>query len=452
VTSPGDGPGFGVYVHVPFCASRCDYCDFATWTDRAHLVHDYVDACVADVQRRAPHVPPATSVFFGGGTPSFLPADELARVLAAVPRTEGAEVTVECNPDSVDAEKLAVYRAAGVTRLSFGVQSMRTHVLAALGRTHDPANVTRAIASARSAGFESFNVDVIFGAPGETVDDWRATLDAVVALDPPHVSAYALTVEPATPLGRRVAAGGAGPDDDDQATKYEVTDEVLTGAGLGWYEISNWARPGHECRHNLLYWAQGEYLGIGCAAHGHTASGAGAARRWWNVRTPERYVDHIGRGSSPEAGEERLDADTRAEEALTLALRTRTGARFGPAARDTVDELCGYGLLEADAAGAGRAVLTRRGRLLAGDVTARLLAAAGSGGRTRSAAGYQPLPSGTLAARGRQPSDSWHSVHSSASGPAPPDRDSRTPPTGDCSSGPSVPIHLEPTGPTRVSS
>ena len=374
MTSPGDGPGFGIYVHVPFCASRCDYCDFATWTDRAHLINAYVDACVADVQRRAPHVPAATSVFFGGGTPSLLPADELARVLAAIPRTRDAEVTVECNPDSVDAAKLAVYRAAGVTRVSFGVQSMRTHVLAALGRTHDPANVTRAIASARSAGFESFNVDLIFGAPGATVDDWRATLDAVVALDPPHVSAYALTVEPATPLGRRVAAGAEGPDDDDQATKYELTDELLTAAGLGWYEISNWARPGHECRHNLLYWEQGDYCGIGCAAHSH-AHGT----RWWNVRTPERYISLVGAGRAPEAAGEDLDPATRRREALELALRTRDGVPESalpgwandPVLSDLV-EVGGAGGLGASA-GPRRLVLTRAGRLLANEVAIRLV-------------------------------------------------------------------------------
>jgi len=178
---------FGVYVHVPFCAARCDYCDFATWTDRAHLAEDYADACVTDIERRvAAGLPAATSVFFGGGTPSLLPASALARVLAAVPRAAGAEVTVECNPDSVDPAKLAAYRAAGVNRVSFGVQSMRSHVLAALGRTHDPANVARAVAWARGAGFETFNLDLILGTPGETADDWRATLDAVLELEPPR--------------------------------------------------------------------------------------------------------------------------------------------------------------------------------------------------------------------------------------------------------------------------
>src|SRR5262249_34848706 len=182
----------------------------------------YVDACVLDLERRGHDTPPATSVFFGGGTPSLLAADRLLRILGAVRRAAGAEVTVECNPDSVDLGKLAAYRAGGVTRLSFGVQSMREPVLAALGRTHDPANVARAVAWARDAGFVTFNLDLILGTPGETLDDWRATLDAVLELEPPHVSAYALTVEPATPLGRRVAAGAPGPDDDDQAAEDEL--------------------------------------------------------------------------------------------------------------------------------------------------------------------------------------------------------------------------------------
>jgi oxygen-independent coproporphyrinogen-3 oxidase len=361
---------FGVYVHIPFCASRCDYCDFATWTDRDHLVDAYVAACVADLEQRGARgeLVPATSVFFGGGTPSLLPAGDLVRILDAVPRASDAEVTVECNPDSVDVAKLAAYRDAGVNRLSFGVQSMRTHVLVALGRTHDPDNVQRAVESARAAGFERFNLDLIYGTPGETLDDWCATLDGALALDPAHISAYALTVEPATALGRRVAAGAQpGPDDDDQADKYLRADELLTDAGLDWYEVSNWARPGHECRHNLLYWDQSDYVAIGCAAHGHVEG-----RRWWNVRAPERYVDHITRGSAPEAGAEELDAATRAEEGLALALRTRAGVEAARLPVTTLDDLVAAGLL---APAGSRVVLTRRGRLLTTDVTARLLAA-----------------------------------------------------------------------------
>jgi putative oxygen-independent coproporphyrinogen III oxidase len=362
--------GLGVYVHIPFCARRCDYCDFATWTDRAHLVDSYVEACVTDVRRRFADgaLPAVTSVFFGGGTPSLLSADRLVQILAAIPIASGAEVTVECNPDSVDPSKLDAYRNAGVNRLSFGVQSMVPHVLTALGRTHDPANVTRSVEGARAAGFENLNLDLIYGAAGESVDDWVETLHAALALRPEHLSAYALSVEPGTPLATSVSAGRTpGPDDDDQAAKYDLADDRLTAAGLQWYEISNWAVPGRQCRHNLLYWEQGEYVAIGCAAHGHVGG-----RRWWNVRTPERYIGRIRAGRDPAAGFECLASEERAEEALTLALRTRRGVPTAPGAADAVAALSALGLL---ADQGSRVVLTREGRRLATDVTARLLLA-----------------------------------------------------------------------------
>jgi len=369
--------GFGVYVHVPFCARRCDYCDFATWTDRHHLMEAYAAACVTDLGRRSDTgaVRPATSVFFGGGTPSLLPAELLLAVLEAIPRAVGAEVTVECNPDTVTPELVGAYRAGGVNRLSFGVQSMAPHVLASLGRTHDPAAVERAVAAARAAGFDNFNVDLIYGAAGETPADWEATLGAALAFDPPHVSAYALTVEAGTPLARRIAASEmAAPDDDDQAAKYLAADAALSAAGRPWYEISNWARPGRECRHNLLYWAQGEYLGIGCAAHGHTvaadpADGRPAGRRWWNVRTPDRYIALIGQGASAEAGHEILTGAEREDEATMLALRTRHGVPVTPAA----DALLADGLATRQGS---QVVLTPAGRLLGNEATTRLLGAA----------------------------------------------------------------------------
>jgi len=363
---------FGVYVHVPFCASRCDYCDFATWTDRDHLIDAYVDACVADLAgRRDAGLPAATSVFFGGGTPSLIRADQLVRILDAIERADGAEVTVECNPDSVDAAKLATYRHAGVNRLSFGVQSMVPHVLVALGRTHDPANVQRCVALARDAGFERLNLDLIYGTPGESPDDWQRSLDGALALGVDHISAYALTVEPATALGRQVAAGAPAPDDDLQADAYLRADAVFGAAGLEWYEVSNWARPGEECRHNELYWTGGSYAGIGCAAHGHTDD-----RRWWNVRTPERYIAAIEGGSSAVAGSEELDPATRAEETFSLALRTRAGARADDRSGAVVADLAEQGFLVPVGE---RIVLTPRGRLLASDVTARLLLAGAAG-------------------------------------------------------------------------
>ncbi len=371
---------FGVYVHVPFCASRCDYCAFATWTDRHHLAERYVRAVVAEA--RAADLVPATSCFVGGGTPSQLSGDHLAEILAAVPLAPGAEVTAECNPDDATGPLLAAWRAAGVTRVSLGVQSLDPRVLAGLGRRHDPEAVLRAVALVRGAGFTSWSLDLITGGAGEDDASWRRTLDGVVALDPPHVSAYCLTVEPGTPLAADPARH---PDDDAQSARYLVADQVLTEAGLAWYEVSNWAlaappsggagagaaRPsggagaggagGFECRHNQLYWAQGDYQGLGCAAHSHAAG-----RRWWNVRTPERYCSLVEAGGDPTAGEEVLDGATRATEALELALRTRRGVPAG--ALDLSDPALD-GLVEPIG---DRLVLSPSGRLLANEVALRL--------------------------------------------------------------------------------
>jgi putative oxygen-independent coproporphyrinogen III oxidase len=365
------GVSFGVYVHIPFCAAKCDYCDFATWTDRTHLIDDYVDACVEDVARwRAAGMRAADTVFFGGGTPSLLAADALVRILEGIPRIAHAEVTVECNPDALTSAQIGRYREAGVTRLSIGVQSFAPNVLAALGRTHDPDNVRRAFTWAHQAGIEHLNADLIYGTPGESDADWEVSLDATISLEPDHVSCYALGVEPATTLGRRVAAGESdAPDDDVQARRYVIADERLTEAGYEWYEISNWARPGGECVHNLEYWRGGDYLAIGCAAHGFLGG-----RRWWNVRTPERYIERIGSGRTPEGGGEALDEEGRGEEARALALRTRAGAladRFDAAA---LEELIALDLVRVEGR---RVALTRSGRLLATDVTARLLARSG---------------------------------------------------------------------------
>lgn len=348
---------FGVYVHIPFCARKCDYCAFATWTDRAHLIGDYLAAVRTEIERAvADGMAPASCVFVGGGTPTLVPAGALMDVLSAIPLAPGAEVTVECNPDDVDVALLRTYREGGVNRVSLGVQSMVPHVLASLGRTHDPANVRRAVEAVREVGLATFNLDIIYGAAGESLHDWRTTLDEVVALEPPHVSAYGLTIEAGTPLALDVSRH---PDDDDQADKYELADDVLTAAGLQWYEVSNWARPGHECRHNQLYWVQGDYLGFGCAAHSHRAG-----RRWWNVRTPERYVGLVSEGRPAENAAEELDAEGRRLEGLQLALRMRTGVPLDALDPDEVP-----GLVERVG---DRWVLTRAGRLLANEVSLRL--------------------------------------------------------------------------------
>jgi oxygen-independent coproporphyrinogen-3 oxidase len=349
---------FGVYVHIPFCHHRCDYCAFATWTDRDGLMAEYAAACRNEVLEA--DLPAASSVFFGGGTPSRLPGPLLVSILSAIRRRPGAEVTVECNPETVTSELLDTYREAGVNRLSFGVQSWAPHVLAALGRRHDPADAETAVRRARRAGFKSINLDLIFGAAGETLADWAATLDAALALEPSHISAYALTVELGTPLARDERRW---PDDDDQADKYLLADERLEAAGFGWYEISNWARPGFECRHNQLYWAQGDYRGVGCAAHSHRRG-----HRWWNVRTPDRYLALVGDGRSAVAGEERLAPPARRLEEHQLGLRTRRGVPVDALpARPELDGL----VVRRD----GQAVLTPTGRLLANEVATHLVSA-----------------------------------------------------------------------------
>lgn len=345
---------FGVYVHIPFCSKRCDYCAFATWTDRSQLVEQYVEACRKDIARE--QLPEATSVFFGGGTPTLIAPQLLASILGDIARTDDAEVTVECNPDNVTLEMYETYAEAGVNRVSIGVQSMVPHVLQSLGRVHDVANVKHAVDCASRAGIERVNLDIIYGAKSESVDDWRRTVDAVLELQSSHVSAYALTIEPGTPLSLDKARF---PDDDDQAEKYEIVDELLSSAGLQNYEISNWAVPGEECKHNMLYWEQGNYRGIGCAAHSHESG-----RRWWNLRTPERYIDAVNTGKSVEAADEVLDDVTREFERLELMLRMRDGV---PVDALPVDELSEFLNVQG-----GRAVLNRRGRLVASEIATRL--------------------------------------------------------------------------------
>ena len=348
---------YGVYVHIPFCRHRCDYCAFATWTDRDHLMEEYVDAVVLDIQRKvATGMPVADTVFFGGGTPTRLAPDRIIKIIAAIPLSANAEVTVECNPDDVTPELMRVYAAGGVNRVSIGVQAMVGHVLTSLGRTHDPSNVERAVSAAREAGITSINLDLIYGVHGESLDDWRQTLESAIALRPTHVSAYGLTVEAGTPLADDPARH---PDDDDQADKYVLADDMLVAAGMHNYEISNWALDGHECRHNKVYWSQGNYMGFGCASHSHENG-----RRFWNVRTPDRYISCIHENISVEAADEQLDDETRAREALELSLRTADGVPVG-----TLDVESLEGLVSVQG---NRVVLTRNGKLLANEVSLRL--------------------------------------------------------------------------------
>ncbi len=354
---------FGVYVHVPFCAHRCDYCAFATYADRDHLMNDYVEALLTEIARaKDAGLPRATSVFFGGGTPSRLPAAELGRVLDALERTEDCEVTVECNPEDADLERLVAYRRAGVTRMSYGIQSTQPAVLADLGRRHGTGAHCEVAARTHEVGFLSWNMDLIVGSRAESLADVERTLKDILSLEnpPPHISCYALTPEPATPLGRDPRRH---PDEDDTADAYDLVGRVLEDAGYEWEEISNWARPGHECRHNHVYWDDGDYVGFGSAAHSHRGR-----RRWWNVRTPERYIAMVRRGEAPLGGEEELSESAREFERDSLALRTRRGVPRE--AFDSLDEIAH--LVEVHG---NRVTLRPTARLVANQVILRLRSA-----------------------------------------------------------------------------
>lgn len=360
--NPHDAPAsdFGVYVHVPFCAHRCDYCAFATYSDRDHLMDAYVEAVLEEIARaKSEGLARATSVFFGGGTPSRLPAEQLLAILDAIPRTPDAEVTVECNPEDASLERLVAYRRGGVTRMSFGVQSTRPAVLADLGRRHGTMAHREVSEAVTRAGFATWNMDLIVGSRAESLDDVAATLADLMELEhpPPHVSCYALTPEPATPLGRDPARH---PDEDATADAYDLVGVTLAAHGYEWEEISNWAKPGHECRHNHVYWDGGDYVGFGSAAHSHQAG-----RRYWNVRTPDRYVALVASGESPLGGEEFLDEGTQAFERDSLALRTRRGVPVE--AFESLDEIA-HLVLVSD----GQVTLAQNGRLLANQVIVRL--------------------------------------------------------------------------------
>ena len=376
--APIDVP-FGMYVHVPFCAVRCGYCDFNTYTASelggGGSQAAYAGNAVAELAYAAsvlgPDRPEVATVFFGGGTPTLLPAVDLNRTLAAIESTfglaAGAEVTTEANPDSVTPESLAVLRAGGFNRISFGMQSAVPHVLRVLERTHDPANVGRAVAWARQEGFDQVSLDLIYGTPGESTADWRVSLEAALACEPDHVSAYSLIVEDGTRLARQVRTGVIpAPDEDDLAEKYVIADEAFAEAGLQWYEVSNWARDeAARCRHNQLYWSSASWWGIGPGAHSHVAG-----RRWWNVKHPSAYAARIAAGESPAQDGETLDASTRSLERVMLEIRLRDGLRLDLVDRTRIEPLVAGGLavVEED-----RLVLTRRGRLLADAVVRDLV-------------------------------------------------------------------------------
>jgi putative oxygen-independent coproporphyrinogen III oxidase len=378
----GQAP-FGVYVHVPFCATRCGYCDFNTYTPGElgsssspsswlHAVRRELDLAAQVLGTPVP----ADTVFVGGGTPSLLGAGGLAAVLDAIRASlglaQGAEVTTEANPESTSPEFFAGIAAAGYTRVSLGMQSAAPHVLAVLDRVHTPGRPVAAAAQARAAGIERVSLDLIYGTPGETDDDLAASLGAVRSAGVDHVSAYALLVEPGTALARRVTRGELpAPDDDVLAQRYEHLDTVLSAEGLHWYEVSNWAQSAESrCRHNLGYWTGGNWWGAGPGAHSHVGG-----VRWWNVKHPARYTAALRAGASPMAGREVLSHAERYTERVMLGLRLAEGLPRGvldapgkAAAQITIAD----GLLTATPG--ERLVLTRRGRLLADTVVRNLLA------------------------------------------------------------------------------
>jgi putative oxygen-independent coproporphyrinogen III oxidase len=376
---------FGVYLHVPFCRVRCGYCDFNTYTAtelRGAKQSDYASQAVVEVDlaRRVlaqSGVPSreVSTVFFGGGTPTLLPAENLVRMLAAVRDTwglqQGAEVTTEANPDSVDADYLKTLADAGFTRVSFGMQSAVPHVLRTLDRTHDPERVPLVVEWARDAGLQ-VSLDLIYGTPGESLENWRTSLQSALASQPDHLSAYALIVEQGTKLARQIKSGEvAEPDDDLEADMYELADEMLSAAGYSWYEVSNWAASdAFVSRHNLAYWQGHDWWGVGPGAHSYVGD-----TRWWNVKHPAAYAERIAAGHSPAAGRETLDAMTRETERVLLLTRIREGLRIDSLAAEPRREVAGLiadGLIDGRSAIAGTVVLTLRGRLLADAVVRRL--------------------------------------------------------------------------------
>ena len=388
-TAERRGP-FGLYVHVPFCSVRCGYCDFNTYTASelggGASQHSYATTALAEVALARRVLAdaglggrPVSTVFFGGGTPTMLPPSDLVRILGGVREAWGiaddAEVTTEANPDSVTPASLRELADGGFTRVSFGMQSAVPSVLATLDRTHDPRRVPDVVQWARDAGLD-VSLDLIYGTPGETLDDWRTSLETAVSTGVEHVSAYALGVEPGTKMGAQVRRGDLPmPDEDLQASMYELADETFTAVGLQWYEVSNWSKPGHECRHNLAYWRGHDWWGIGPGAHSYVAGAhpEWAGVRWWNVKHPRRYAAQLDQGLTPAAARELLTHEDGELEQVMLGIRLREGLPVGsltPSARTAVGTLVGQGLLDGRAAlgadgGGRRAVLTRRGRLLA---------------------------------------------------------------------------------------
>jgi oxygen-independent coproporphyrinogen-3 oxidase len=373
-----------MYVHVPFCASRCGYCDFNTYTASelggGTSRESYAGLAIAEIglarKVLAPAAPAVGTVFFGGGTPTLLPPADLAAILRAIGAefglAEGAEVTTEANPESVDQRTLEQLRDAGFTRISLGMQSASSHVLSVLDRAHSPGRAEQCVAWAREAGFEHVSLDLIYGTPGESAQDWELSVRSAIGAGPDHISAYALIVEEGTRLAARIRRGELpAPDDDEMADRYLAADDMLSAAGLRWYEVSNWATgTDAACRHNLLYWTGGNWWGIGPGAHSHVGG-----TRWWNVKHPAAYGSRIAAGVSPGQAREVLTQTERRTERILLETRLATGCPLGvlgPAGQRAAQSAVANRLAEQAALDAGRVVLTKAGRLLADGVVREL--------------------------------------------------------------------------------
>ena len=388
-----DSRSFHAYVHIPFCRVRCGYCDFNTYTAtelEGAPQSDYAETLIKEIAFSARVISDSgvqtrklKSVFFGGGTPTQLPAADLVKILCQLDSTfgleNGAEVTTEANPDNVDFEYLKSLRAGGFNRVSFGMQSAVPSVLKTLERTHNPENLPIVVDAAKRAGL-STSVDLIYGAPGETLEEWRVSLEAAISLKPDHISAYSLIVEDGTKLARQIRSGQLPePDEDLQADKYELADEMLAAAGYEWYEVSNWAKSvdssANRSAHNISYWQSQDWWGYGPGAHSHIGG-----VRWWNVKHPSAYSGKLSEGISPAAGRETLDERTRLEERILLELRVESGLSVdqakavNPEAGKLIAGFIADELVEPAAAIRGTLKLTLKGRLLADSLVRQLLA------------------------------------------------------------------------------
>ncbi len=374
------------YVHIPYCVRRCGYCDFNTYTpaelsissDLSTTSRSYIDLLIREIEfaRETSDATMVPTIFFGGGTPTLMESSDLGRVISAIGThfdlIDDAEITLEANPDTVSKEKLAALREAGFNRISFGMQSAVEHVLKSLDRTHNPENVFKATTWAREVGFREVSVDLIYGTAGESIADWEKTVDTALSLPISHISAYALIVENGTKLGAQVKRGEVVmPDDDQTADKYLIADEKFTSAGFNWYELSNWSKPGSECRHNIAYWNGDNWWGAGAGAHSHING-----RRFWNVKHPAAYAQKVSENKNPMHGQEILTEKEKRVEEIMLQIRLATGLELTALSELEQQPLVGYLAekhLQADAWANGRVVLSSSGRLIADRIVREIL-------------------------------------------------------------------------------